>query len=84
MSGRDGTFTAKPVTPGRVRAYVRHAQYVEAKRRNGESTAGITYDSLAKSLRDTTEKLKAKSGGKPIDFEVATKDGKTILKPVVR
>lgn len=30
VSGRDGTFTAKPVTPGRVRAYVRHPQYVEA------------------------------------------------------
>ena len=30
VSGRDGMFTAKPVTPGRVRAYVRHPQYVEA------------------------------------------------------
>lgn len=30
VTGRDGTFTAKPVTPGRVRAYVRHPQYVEA------------------------------------------------------
>lgn len=30
VSGRDGTFTVKPVTPGRVRAYVRHPQYVEA------------------------------------------------------
>lgn len=30
VSARDGTFTAKPVTPGRVRAYVRHPQYVEA------------------------------------------------------
>lgn len=61
-----------------------YAQYVEAKRKNGESTAGITYDSLAKSLRETQEKLKTKSGGKAIDFEVAVKDGKTILKPVVR
>jgi hypothetical protein len=30
VSARDGSFTAKPVTPGRVRAYVRHPQYVEA------------------------------------------------------
>lgn len=61
-----------------------YAQYVEARRANGESTAGLTYENLAKSLKDTTERLKTKSGGKPIDFEVATKDGKTILKPVVR
>lgn len=30
VSGRDGTFRATPVTPGRVRALVRHPQYVEA------------------------------------------------------
>jgi hypothetical protein len=61
-----------------------YAKYVDAKRKNGESTAGLTYESLAKNLRDTTEKLRTKSGGKPIDFDVVVKDGKTILKPVVR
>lgn len=61
-----------------------YAQYVEAKRRNGESTAGLTYETLAKSLRDTSERLKGKSGGRAIGFEVATKDGKTVLKPVVK
>ena len=61
-----------------------YAKYVEARRNNGESTAGLTYDSLAKNLRDTTEKLKTKSGGKAIDFDVVVKDGKTILKPVVK
>lgn len=61
-----------------------YAAYVEARRKNGESTAGLTYDALAKSLRDTTEKLKTKTAGKAIDFEVATKDGRTILKPVVK
>lgn len=30
VSGRDGTFHATPVTPGRVRAIVHHPQYVEA------------------------------------------------------
>lgn len=29
LTTRDGSFRAKPVTPGRVRALVRHAQYVE-------------------------------------------------------
>lgn len=30
VSGRDGMFRATPVTPGRVRAFVHHPQYVEA------------------------------------------------------
>lgn len=30
VSGRDGTFVAEPVPPGRVRALVHHPQYVEA------------------------------------------------------
>lgn len=30
ISGRDGTFEARPIPPGRVRALVRHPQYVEA------------------------------------------------------
>lgn len=30
VSGRDGTFRATPIPPGRVRALVRHPQYVEA------------------------------------------------------
>lgn len=30
VSGRDGAFRASPITPGRVRALVRHPQYVEA------------------------------------------------------
>lgn len=30
VSGRDGSFTASPIPPGRVRALVRHPQYVEA------------------------------------------------------
>jgi hypothetical protein len=30
VSGRDGTFKATPITPGRVRALVHHPQYVEA------------------------------------------------------
>lgn len=30
VSGRDGSFTATPIPPGRVRALVRHPQYVEA------------------------------------------------------
>jgi hypothetical protein len=65
----------------RVRAI--YAQYVDAKRRQNESTAAITYDAVARSLRDSSAKLRQKHG-KAVDFEVAIKDGKAILKPVLK
>jgi hypothetical protein len=61
-----------------------YSQYIETKRAQQESTAAVTYDSLSRSLRESSEKLKAKHGGKNVDFEVAVKDGKTILRPVVK
>jgi hypothetical protein len=60
-----------------------YSQYVDAKRRQNESTAAITYDAVAKSLRDSSAKLREKHG-KAVDFEVTVKDGKTILKPVLK
>jgi hypothetical protein len=60
-----------------------YAQYVDAKRRQNESTAAITYEGVAKSLRDSSSKLEQKHG-KKVDFEVTIKDGKTILKPVLK
>jgi hypothetical protein len=65
----------------RVRAL--YAQYVDAKRRQNESTAAITYEAVARSLRDSGAKLREKHG-KAVDFEVAVKDGKAILKPVLK
>ena len=40
--------------------------------------------SLAQTLRDSTAKLRQKHAGKNVDFEVIVKDGKTILRPVVK
>ncbi len=61
-----------------------YSQYVDTKRKQNESTAAITYDNLAKTLRESSAKLKEKHAGKNVDFEVTVKDGKTILKPVVK
>jgi hypothetical protein len=58
-------------------------QYIETKRRQNESTAAITYDAVARSLRESSAKLKQKLG-RPIDFEVAVKDGRAILRPVLK
>jgi hypothetical protein len=60
-----------------------YTRYVEAKRRQNESTAAITYEAVAKSLRESSAKLREKHG-KAVDFEVAVKDGKAVLKPVIK
>jgi hypothetical protein len=61
-----------------------YAEYITAKRSRNESTANVTFDSVAKSLQASTAKLREKHVGKRIDFEVAEKDGKVILKPIVK
>ena len=59
--------------------------YVAAKRRQNESTAAITYEAVAKTLRDSQAKLREKHGSdRSVDFEVAVKDGKAILRPIVK
>jgi hypothetical protein len=60
-----------------------YVEYVETKRRQNESTVAITYDALAQSLRDSSLKLRQKHG-KPVDFVVAVRDGKAVLKPVLK
>jgi hypothetical protein len=85
---RPAPTAAKPaasspaVSDERVRQI--YSRYVESRRSLGESTASITMDSMARSLRDSSEKLRQKHAGKNVDFEVQVKDGKTVLKPIVR
>jgi hypothetical protein len=61
-----------------------YAKYVEAKRARNESTAGITFESMAKSLRESSDRLKQKHAGRAVDFEIGEKDGKTVIKPIVK
>ena len=61
-----------------------YVQYVEAKRAAKESTAGVTYEALAKQLRQQAEKLKATHPQKSVDYNVVMKDGKPTLKPILR
>jgi hypothetical protein len=78
---------AKPLRPpeGLADERVRqlYTEYVTAKRRHNESTAAITYDSVAQTLRESSARLRQKHG-RPVDFEVAIRDGKAILKPVLK
>lgn len=61
-----------------------YAKYVEAKRSANESTAGVTYEKLAETLRAQASRLKASHPAKSVDYDVIIKDGKTLLKPVLR
>jgi hypothetical protein len=80
--------TPGPVRPGgelpeqRIRQI--YAQYLETKRSTQESTAGVTFEKLAASLRSQTDRLKSAHPNRSVDYEVVVKDGKTHLKPVLR
>jgi hypothetical protein len=60
-----------------------HEELAAARKQLNQSS-NLSVDSLAKSLRDTETKLRAQHGGRSVDFQVVIKDGKPIVKPVVR
>jgi hypothetical protein len=70
------------LSPDRLREI--YSQYVQTRRDRNESTAGITYEKLADSLRAQADKLREKHAAKKVDYEVVVKDGKTLIKPIVR
>ena len=57
-----------------------YERYSEAQRKNNERP--VSFETVAKSVREMEPKLRAKYGGKPVDFEVIVQDGKVGLKPV--
>jgi hypothetical protein len=59
-----------------------YSQYVEARRSQKDGSAPLSYDAIAKSIRDSSSRLREKHGN--VDFEVAVKDGKAILRAVVK
>jgi hypothetical protein len=61
-----------------------YSKYIETKRTANEPTAGITYEKLADSLRAQAAKLRVSHPAKKVDYEVVVKDGKTLLKPILR
>ncbi|MEP7126908.1 MAG: MXAN_5187 C-terminal domain-containing protein, partial [Byssovorax sp.] len=71
-----------PLPDQRVRQI--YEKYVEAKRSANESTAGVTYEKLAETLRAQASRLKATHPAKSVDYDVVIKDGKALLKPVLR
>ena len=56
--------------------------YLVAKKRCGESTAGMSFDSIASRIRAQVPELMQKHKAKNIEFKVVIKGGKAILKAV--
>jgi hypothetical protein len=57
-------------------------RYMEARRQTGEST-DVKFDSVAKQVKETIPRLAQKYEGADVKFDVAIKDGKAILRPIV-
>ncbi len=60
-----------------------HEKLNQMKRQNREGSQ-VSLEGLARSLRDTEAKLREKHGSRRIDFEVVLKDGRAVVKPIVR
>jgi hypothetical protein len=61
-----------------------YGAFVEAKRKANESTAAVTYEKIATNLENVARELRAKHKARSVDFEVVMKNGKPVLKPVVK
>jgi hypothetical protein len=65
------------------RAKELHKKLMELKRQNKE-TGHVSLENLAKTLRETENKLREQHKNRKIDFDVVIRDGKAIVKPTVR
>lgn len=76
----------RPAEAGVSEARVRelHQRLVEAKRQL-QDAKGVSVEGLAKSLRTTEEKLRKEHGAhRRIDFDIVIKNGRALVKPIVR
>jgi hypothetical protein len=78
------TGPVKPAAPSISDANLRrlYDTYVVARKRCGESTDGLTFDSVASRIRSQVPELMQKHKAKNIEFKVVIKGGKAILKAV--
>jgi hypothetical protein len=74
---------AAAATPHDDRVRELHARLVEAKRQTQDATT-VSMEGLAKSMKATEAKLREQHKNRKIDFDVVIKDGKAVLKPIVR
>ena len=75
---------APPATPQLSDQMLRklYDTYLVARQRTGESTSGLTYDSVASRLRAQVPQLMARHKARNIEFKVVIKAGKAVLKAI--
>lgn len=61
-----------------------YSEYVAARKQNNDDNASVKKETLKKSLETQYDNLKRKYNTDNIDFKVVKKDGKVILRPVVK
>ena len=78
------TGPVKPATPSISDANLRrlYDTYMVARKRCGEATDGLTFDSMAARIRSQVPELMQKHKARNIEFKVVIKGGKAILKAV--
>ncbi|HYJ09081.1 MAG TPA: MXAN_5187 C-terminal domain-containing protein, partial [Polyangiaceae bacterium] len=59
-----------------------HARLQQAKQQTKE--ANVSFEGLAKSIRATEAKLREQHKNRTIEFDVVIKDGKAVVKPIIR
>ena len=78
------TGPVKPAAPSISDANLRrlYDTYLVARKRCGEATDGLTFDSMAARIRSQVPELMQKHKAKNIEFKVVIKGGKAVLKAV--
>jgi len=59
-----------------------HNRLQQAKQQTNE--AKVSFEGMAKSIRAAEAKLREQHKNRKIDFDVVIKDGKAVVKPIVR
>jgi hypothetical protein len=77
--------SAKAPPPGisEHRVQELHQRLVDAQRQL-QSARPVSVEGLARTLRDAEAKLRAQHGNRKIDFDVVIKNGKAVVKPILR
>ena len=58
------------------------AQYIETRKKNNESTQGLSLNSFQKTLQTQIETIKSKTKASGVRFQVTTEEGKTKIKAI--
>jgi hypothetical protein len=82
LSAASSPQAPKPgVTDERIREL--HVRLLDAKRQVNDA-GKVSVDGLTKSLRAAESRLRQQHGDRRIDFDVVIKDGKAVVKPILR